>query len=198
MEDMLYVEGERVYLRELKPEDVTDAMMEWFQDAELMRFYTNSGRKIDKAELCHSIQKGRNEQSNYTLGIYLKAESRIIGTVKIGPINWKHKISDLATLIGDRNYLGKGFSTEAIALGGQLAFSVLDLRRLYGGMYWSNKASIKTYLKAGWIAEGVLKGFYWVDGKNEDRLLVGCYNPLYFSEQEIMDLRTKSSMYYEG
>ena len=129
MEDMLYVEGERVYLRELKPEDVTDAMMEWFQDAELMRFYTNSGRKIDKAELCHSIQKGRNEQSNYTLGIYLKAESRIIGTVKIGPINWKHKISDLATLIGDRNYLGKGFSTEAIALGGQLAFSPFAFRQ---------------------------------------------------------------------
>lgn len=198
MEDMLYVAGERLYLKELKPEDVTDSMMEWFQDTELMRFYTNSGRKIEKAELCHSIQKGRDERSNYTLGIYLKAENRLIGTVKIGPINWKHRISDLATLIGDRNYLGKGFSTEAIALGGQLAFSVLDLRRLYGGMYWSNKASIKTYLKAGWIAEGVLKGFYWVDGKNEDRLLVGCYNPRYFSEEEIRDLREKSKLYYEG
>ena len=88
-------------------------------------------------------------------------------------------------------------AAEAIKLGNQLAFSVYDIRKLYGGMYESNVASIKAYLRAGWLIEGRLKGFYQVDGRNEDRVLVGCFNPKYFSEIEIEKVRNKQGDYYE-
>lgn len=196
-ENRLYIEGERLFLQELSSEDITDSMMLWFEDMDLMRFYTNSGKSINKATLIQSIIDGKREANNYTLGIFLVDTKQIIGTVKIGPINKKHQISDLATLIGDRSYLGKGYSTEAIRLGVRLAFDKLNIRRLYGGMYYSNKASINTYLRAGWIVEGRLKGYYLVNGQPEDRLLVGCYNPAYFSEKDIEELKKREPLYYE-
>ena len=64
-------------------------------------------------------------------------------------------------------------------------------------MYASNVASIKAYCRAGWLIEGRLKGFYQVEGRNEDRVLVGCFNPKYFSEPEIEDVRLKQGEYYE-
>src|SRR5690606_4896108 len=120
----------------------------------------------------------------------------LIGTVKIGPVNKKQKTSDLVTLIGNRNYLGKGLAPEIIKLGNKIAFEKHDIRKLYGGMYMSNIPSIKGYTRAGWIVEGRLKGFYWNEGKNEDRLLVTCLNPKYFTEEEIIELKDKESRYY--
>lgn len=198
MEDRLYMEGSRLFLQEMRPEDITESMMAWFQDSDLMRFYTNSGRKIDKAELIHSMMEGRKNKDNYTLGIYAMVDNSLIGTVKLGHINWRHRVSDLATLIGDKRFHGKGLAADAVALGTRIAFDVLDLRALHTSMYVSNIASIKAYIKAGWVVEGRIRGYYMVDGRSEDQILEGCYNPLYFREQEIMDLRTKSSMYYEG
>ena len=64
-------------------------------------------------------------------------------------------------------------------------------------MYFSNTASIKAYSRAGWLIEGRLKGFYLIDGKNEDQILVGCFNPKYFTEEEIAEVRNKQKEYYE-
>lgn len=93
--------------------------------------------------------------------------------------------------------MGKGLASEAIKLGNQLAFSVYGIRKLYGGMYVSNVASIKAYIRAGWLIEGRLKGFYQVGERNEDRILVGCFNPQYFSKEEIDEVRKRQIMYYE-
>lgn len=196
-EQKLYLRGERLYLKELTSEDISDAMMKWFEDAELMRYYTNSGKAIDKDSLTHAVVEGKKAGNNYTLGIFLLENNRMIGTVKIGLINTRHGISDLATLIGDRDYHGKGYSEEAIRLGTEIAFRQLDIRCLHTSMYWSNQASIRAYLKAGWIVEGRLKSYYLVDGMSEDRLLVGCYNPDCFSIEEIDEVKSREHLYYE-
>jgi len=187
---------ERVYLREITAEDLTDDVMSWFDDDDLMKYYTNSGNKITREGLLNSIKNGHENQDNFTYGVFDVSNDFLIGTVKIGPVNKKQKTSDLVTLIGDRNYLGKGLAPEIIKLGNNIAFEKHDIRKLYGGMYMSNIPSIKGYTRAGWIVEGRLKGFYWNEGKNEDRLLVTCLNPKYFTEEEIIELKDKESRYY--
>ena len=186
-----------MYIKELETEELTDVVMAWFSDKQLMKYYTNSQKVITKNSLIASIEQGKKDGSIYTYGIYIRYEDLLIGTLKLGPINKAHKISDLATLIGDKDYLGKGLASEAIKLGNQLAFSVYGIRKLYGGMYVSNVASIKAYIRAGWLIEGRLKGFYQVGERNEDRILVGCFNPQYFSKEEIDEVRKRQIMYYE-
>lgn len=190
--------GERLYLKEIVISDINDEVMAWFDDEELMRFYTSSKNKITKDKLLSSIEEGKNAGNLFTYGIFTNDTDTLIGTIKLGPIHFVHKTSDLVALIGDRNYLGKGLSVDAISLGNELAFKKFDLRKLYGGMYESNIASIKAYTRAGWLIEGRLKGFYEVEGKNEDRILVGCFNPNYFSAEEINQIKENENRYFSN
>lgn len=187
--------GERLFLKEISQNDITDQVMSWFEDEELMKFYTNSKNKITKEKLLQSIHEGKKNGTVFTYGIYSLENNILIGTIKLGPINFNHKTSDLVALIGDRNYLGKGLSVEAIQLGNKLAFEEFDLRKLFGGMYLSNIASIKAYRRAGWLVEGILKGQFIIDNKNEDRILVGCFNPKYFLDEEINQIKKNENRY---
>jgi RimJ/RimL family protein N-acetyltransferase len=189
--------GERIYLRKIEIKDITERVMEWFEDKDLMEFYTNSKTTITKESLIQTIKNGEENGNLYTFGIFTIDDNVLIGTIKLGPINFTHRISDLVILIGDRNYLGKGLAVEAIKVGNNLAFQEFDIRKLYGGMFESNVPSIKAYTRAGWIIEGKLKGFYLNNGKNEDRILVSCFNPKYFNKEEVDKLSSKQDRYYQ-
>jgi ribosomal-protein-alanine N-acetyltransferase len=178
-------ESERLELVEFSKELLTDDELKWFDNPDLMRFYTNSKRKISKIDLVKSIEEGIKTETSYTYFVRFKNTDKLIGTIKLGPILKAHKISDLVALIGERGDFGKGIGTEAIRLGTRLAFEKFDLRKLFGGMYESNVASIKAYTRAGWIVEGILHGHYFNNGENENRILVGSFNPKYFNESEI-------------
>lgn len=192
---MKEIKTERIYLREISIDDIDDRMMSWFADEGLMRFYTNSEKQITKSDLIGSINLGKKEENLFTFGVFTKDKDKLIGTLKLGPIDKTHKTSDLVILIGDRDFLGKGLAVEAISLGNKIAFEQYDIRKLYGGMYSSNIPSIKAYTRAGWLVEGRLKGFYFVEGKNEDRILVCCFNPEYFTEEEILEAKAQEDKY---
>ncbi|WP_226389024.1 GNAT family N-acetyltransferase [Penaeicola halotolerans] len=183
------IESERLEMIPFSEELLTDRIMSWFDNEDLMRYYTNSKKKITREELLGSIEAGINSGTAFTYFIKSKETGQIIGTTKVGPINLAHKISDIPVLIGDKTGLGKGIGSEAIVLGNKLAFEHYDIRKLFGGIYASNIASIKAFIRSGWVVEGVLKGHYWNNGKNEDRILVGCFNPKYFTPEEIAAAR---------
>lgn len=187
--------SERIYLQDIDIKDIDERVISWFDDEELMKYYSNSKNKITKESLIASIEAGKEAGNVFTYGIFDILTFKLIGTIKVGPINHAHKISDLVALIGDRDFLGKGLAIEAIKLGNQLAFSEFSVRKLFGGMYESNIASIKAYTRAGWIIEGRLKGHYSVEGKNEDRILVGCYNPEFFTSEEINEVKQNENRY---
>jgi ribosomal-protein-alanine N-acetyltransferase len=188
--------GHRLTLRQIEPNNITDKVLAWFDDEDLMKFYTNSRKKITKTDLLNSIDEGKKAGNLFTFGIFHNADNCLIGTIKIGPINFHHMTSDLVALIGDRIYLGKGLAVDAITLGNQLAFKKLNIRKLYSGMYVSNLPSIKAYTRAGWLIEGRLKGQFLVEGKNEDRILVACFNPDFFSNEELAEIKNNENRYF--
>jgi ribosomal-protein-alanine N-acetyltransferase len=187
--------SERLHLVKFSENLLDERIMSWFQDANLMKYYTNSKTEISKDILLEYINRGIVNKDNFTYFIVHTDTDNIIGTIKVGPINKIHNSSDLVTLIGDSRRYGKGIGTEAIALGIKLAFEKYDIRKLFGGMYASNIASIKAYTRAGWIVEGILTGHYLNNGNNEDRILVGCFNPNYFTKEEI--LKAKFDKWYD-
>ena len=128
-----------------------------------------------KEKIVEELNKAETTQT-YLYGIFTKKSNVCIGNVKIGPINLTHMTSDLVVLIGHTEFHGKGLASEAISIGNNIAFKKFSIRKLFGGMYESNVASIKAYTKADWVIEGKLKDHYMVDGKFEDRVLVACFN----------------------
>jgi [ribosomal protein S5]-alanine N-acetyltransferase len=175
----------KITLNKITESHLTDRVMDWFQDEELMRYYTNSKKIITKSTLLDHLKKGQEDATSFTYGIFDSSNGKMFGTIKLGPINHNHRISDLVVLIGDREYHGQGLAIEAIQLGCEIAFKDFDIRKLFGGMYASNVNSVKSYLRAGWVIEGILKGHYYNNNKHEDRIEVGCFNPKYFTKEEI-------------
>jgi len=174
--------SERLLLRSLKPSDIDETFLTWFQDEELMRFYTNSRQTHTRESLLHNINQGIEAGTSYVFAIIDQASGTCIGTIKLGPINHDHKISDLVVLIGDRRFHGRGLAVEAIRLGNKLAFGEFGIRKLFGGMFETNQSSFKAYTRAGWVEEGRLKGHYLVDNQPVDRILVACFNPAFFPD----------------
>jgi hypothetical protein len=64
--------GENLGIRLLDIEEIDERIMAWFQDDSLMQYYTNSKSAISYHSLIEAIKKGREDETNYTYGIYLK------------------------------------------------------------------------------------------------------------------------------
>jgi ribosomal-protein-alanine N-acetyltransferase len=167
-------------LRPLNESDIDENYCSWFTNSDgHLKYFTGSGRTFDRNVLLSDFNEGISTRRWFYYLVFSDSGTPI-GNVKIGPIDLKNKTSDLVCFIGDRNFLGKGLSVEAIKIANNIAFVNHDIRRLHGGMYASNIASIKAYTRAGWVIESTFKGYYWIDGKSEDRVCVACFNPKYF------------------
>lgn len=177
-----YDDGGRILLRPLREDDVTDEYLSWFQDAAVTEFL--DAKRISREDAVRYMQTGRETRAYFMYAVIIKDGGVHIGNVKVGPIQWNHLVSDLVTLIGRREYWGKGFATEAIKLGNRVAFDVHGMRKVSGGIAEGNAGSLKAYTGAGWVIEGRLKGHHLIDGKPHDRILVSCFNPKFFPQPE--------------
>jgi RimJ/RimL family protein N-acetyltransferase len=163
-------------LVKLRPEDVRDEWQAWY-DSEHTAHYTRSGRKLTVRELRESIERGEREGNLVTLGIRDTQTDEFVGTVKIGPIDAHHGLADLALLIGDVTYLGKGLAAGFIEEASRWAFNNLRVRKLHSGILQGDVASIKAYTRAGWVVEGLLRQQYVNNGILQDWLVISMFNP---------------------
>lgn len=171
-----------IELRLVELPDINDEYCAWYRnDDGHLDYFSGSNRIFTRDVIISDFEEGRTS-GRWFYYLIKSPTGELIGNVKIGPIDLKNRTSDLVCLIGNRNFVGKGLASKAIALADQIAFQKHDIRRLQGGMYASNVPSIKAYTRAGWVIEATFKGFYWVNGKPEDRVCVACFNPAYFPE----------------
>jgi len=165
----------RVSLRRLREDDIDERFASWFKNTELMQYYSGNPAPMSRQDLIDEFFEIESKGEVFIYAILDVETNMVIGTIRIGPVNAVHGTSDLVVLLGDVGYHGKGLAVEAIIQGNKLAFSEHNVRKLHGGMYASNTASIGAYLKAGWVIEGNLKDHYMVNGGPMDRVLVACF-----------------------
>lgn len=168
-----FLEGENIYLREVRESDVNENYYRWMNDPDITqylesRFYPNS-----LEELRHYVGEKSKDNSSVFLAIILKNGNRHIGNIKLGPINWIHRYADVALIIGEKDCWGKGYASSAICLVTKYAFKTLNLHKLMAGCYDLNQGSAKAFQKAGFQTEGVRKRHYYYDGGYIDSVLLG-------------------------
>jgi [ribosomal protein S5]-alanine N-acetyltransferase len=167
-----------IFLRPLVESDVTDRYLSWFRDDIATQYL--EARNLSADEVLEYLRWGIETRQRYLFAVCVAATGLHIGNLKIGDINWNISLSDLVTVIGDRDYWGKGIATTAIGIGSRLAFEHYDLRKLSGGIYSHNVGSVKAYTRAGWVVEAVLHAHMHTPVGTNDRIAVSCFNPKYF------------------
>ena len=107
-----------------------------------------------------------------------------IGNIKICPINYRHRSADISYFIGEKQFWGKGYATEAISLAVRFAFDTLDLYKLNAGTYAANKGSQAVLEKNGFVREGVFKEQVFFEGGRDDAYRYGLTVTNYRSRRE--------------
>lgn len=165
--------------------DLDDRVCDWFQRSSLVKYYSRHPARFTRDRLVEDIEQGWANASLFTFAVRSLEDRKIVGVLRLGPNDWTHGLGDMPLIIGDREALPKGFASEVVRLGNALAFKVCGLRKLHGGVYEANRAALISYGRAGWLEQGRLSGHYWVDDAPMDRILVACYNPLYFPSVQL-------------
>ena len=96
-------------------------------------------------------------------------------------INHFNKNANLDIFIGNKEQQRKGFASEAIQLILEHAFNDLDLERVESKIFTNNISSIKLHEKNGFINEGILRNYFFKDGKYNNVTIMSILKKEYIS-----------------
>lgn len=141
MNQIIFLEGERVYLRPLEQEDLTKEYVQWLNDTEVCRFNSHAVFPYTLEKMReYFIYLQQTTQQNIVLAIIDKQTHKHIGNISLQNINWINRDAEFAILLGNKAFWGKGVATEAALLICNYGFERLNLNRVYCGTSVENKA----------------------------------------------------------
>ena len=148
------------YLRWLKDKSITKNL---YRPELLCSFSEISIKKY--------VKKLNSSKNDFFFSIFLNQE--MIGTIKVGHIDWHSKSGDIGIMIGEKKYWGKGYAEESIKKITKFCKRNLKLRKLTGGTASNNIAMKKVFLKNGFKIEGVRKKHLLILNRYYDHILFG-------------------------
>jgi RimJ/RimL family protein N-acetyltransferase len=160
--------GERVWLRPLEPSDiVSDQVMAG--DAEVGHFLgVKTPQSRASAERFATEVLGQVGETGYPYAICLLGEGTSIGTLFLRTVDKVNGSGVVGIFIGDRRYLGKGYGTDALNALVDLGFGELRLERIELEVFDYNKRAIRSYEKAGFQTDAVLRRSRYHRGQHHD------------------------------
>jgi ribosomal-protein-alanine N-acetyltransferase len=172
------IHSEHIFLSTLQPGDATPIYLSWLLDPTINAYLETrfSPPKL-VSDLATFIGDVNCSMHTLMLGIFLQENGRHIGNIKLGPIDWNHKVGDVGFLVGDKEQWGKGYASKAITLLANYAFTQLGLAKLTAGCYAENEGSYRALLKAGFVEEGRRISQWVVAGYRQDGILMGRLSP---------------------
>ena len=171
-----FIDGKRIYLREIRQDDVTETYYSWMNDPQVTQYTESHDCPNSMESLKKYVEEKQENKKEVFLAIIVKKNNNHIGNIKLGSINWTHRIGDIGILIGEKDYWGKGYATEAIGLIAEYAFAVLGLHKLTAGSISLNEGSVKAFKKNNFEIEGVRKKHAFINGTYVDAILLGLIN----------------------
>ncbi len=96
-----------------------------------------------------------------------------LGTCAFMNLDERNRHAELAIVIGNKDYWGKGFGTEIMKQLLDCGFYGLNLNRLYLHVFSTNKRAIALYEKMGFIKEGEMREMLFQNGEAVNLIAYG-------------------------
>lgn len=180
----IFLRGQRVYLRELTPDDASPQYLSWLNNAEITK-YLSQKPGLTKDGLRRYIEEQCSHPSSLLLGIFLISGDCHIGNIRMHKIDFHYGTAEIGILVGDQETQGRGIGYESLFLLFKFAFDAVGLRRLTLGAIDGNVRAIRLYEKLGFVLEGRLRGHAVVDGKPVDALRFGLLKEEFFAKAAV-------------
>jgi len=168
-----FLAGDRVYLRAVERADLTGDYFQWLNEYEVTR-HLGTGQFPNTLDAMEAYYESKTKSPNDVFWTVVdRASDQMIGTVKLGFINWIHRSAEFGIMIAAPEFRGKGHGTDVARLVLDYGFRRLNLHKITLGVTAEHAGAIRCYEKAGFRREGLITSVVYVDGAYHDKLIMG-------------------------
>lgn len=150
-EDMLYVVGEKVLLRDKRPEDIAEDYA-WRRDPELSKLDASQPVEMPYAEYRRYAHEEMEYRSRWSKRFAIDThQGQHIGNCMYYDIDERRGDAELGIMIGDREYWGRGYGCDAVCTLLDYIFTSTELNKVYlHTLSWNNRAR-RSFANAGFV-----------------------------------------------
>lgn len=161
--------GAKVYLSPINSDDA-EVFTKWVNDLEISILMSSASSiySLDKEkEFLENVSK-----NGHSFAIVDIESDKIIGTCGLMNVNHIFRKAELGIFIGEKEYWGKGYGTEATELLLDFAFNILNLNSIMLIVNSFNERAIKSYEKCGFKLIGKRREAVILGNKAYDEYLM--------------------------
>jgi RimJ/RimL family protein N-acetyltransferase len=157
-------EGDLVRLAHIQRENLP-TYKRWVRDYETLRLFIPGVITpfTDEAEE-EWYENTVKSKDTYTFAIRTLEGDRLIGNCGLFRIDSKNHSAELGILIGEKDYWGKGYGSDALRVLLRFAFDELNLNRVQLWVFAYNQRAIRVYEKIGFVHEGTQRQALYREG----------------------------------
>lgn len=168
--------GTKVKLRAYRKEDL-ERVVDLINDPEVKKLLTPGipfpYTMEDEYKWYDSITA--NTSGVYSFAIETLEEKRYIGGCGVNHVDWKNGTVTIGIFIGDKDYWGKGYGTDAMQVLIGFIFDEMNIRKIKLNVFSFNERAIKSYEKCGFKVEGTLKDEIFREGGYHDEYIMALF-----------------------
>ena len=161
--------GDLVKLRAYKEDDVERAVV-FINDEEVKKLLDSNTpfpmTKWQEEDWIKSRKVGAD--LTYDFAIEDLETGKYIGGCSINECNLKNRNCTIGIMIGDKEYWGKGYGSDALKVLIKFIFEEVNMKKIKLGVFSFNNRAIACYKKVGFKEEGILKNELYRSGKYYD------------------------------
>ena len=165
------IETERLVLRRFEYADNATMRKNWVSDPNIQSMYSEPiySTEEEVKELLDKYIISYNKDDYYRWSIILKANNECIGQIAFFLIDNKNHFGEIEYCIGAA-FQNQGLATEATKSVIDYGFNKINLHKVQICHKSINIPSKRVIEKCGFVYEGKLRDYFYMDGKYVDRL----------------------------
>jgi ribosomal-protein-alanine N-acetyltransferase len=160
----------RLTLRPYEEGDIV-AWQRWDTDPDIQEYLPEPlNEPVTDGEQLAYLKECLEEEDGIYWTIVFNETREVIGTISLNDISTYHGVAEINTIIGEKEYWGKGVATEATQAVLTYAKKELKLRRIMGEFEADNKGVEKVLRANGFVEECCCKASRMKRGKPIDTI----------------------------
>lgn len=177
----MMLQSKRIVFRKMEIEDIP-TYHQWRNDLEVMQ---TTNLDLDRysveetKQFVETVILGSEQSKTYILEE--RDEKTAIGITSLIHIDYKNRNAECVIDIGNKEYWGKGYATEALQLLLDYAFLELNMHRIALRVFSFNEKAIHVYKKIGFMEEGRSRESIYRNGEWHDIIHMGILKEEYRS-----------------
>lgn len=165
------IETERLILRKFQYTDDESMLKYWISDPAIQSMYAEPiyTTKQEVKELIDKYINAYEKDDYYRWAVILKETGECIGQIAYFLVDNKNHFAEIEYCIGT-SFQKRGLATEATKAVIKYGFNKINLHKVQICHKSINIASCRVIEKCGFVYEGALRDFFYMDGQYVDRL----------------------------